>query len=96
MFYVERGLQFRTNTALSISLSLCQKCPHLEFFWSVFFLIRTEYGEIRSISYSVSTVSVFSPNAGKYGAKKLRMRTLFTLRMSLRVSSKEQERNIPR
>ena len=33
------------------------------------FLILTEYGEIRS---------VFSPNAGKYGPKKLQIRTLFT------------------
>ena len=27
-----------------------KKCPYLEFFWSVFSQIRTEYGEIRSIS----------------------------------------------
>ena len=36
---------------------------------------------IRSISpYSVNTeyISVFSPNAGKYGPEKLRIRTLFT------------------
>ena len=30
-----------------------EKCPYLEFFGSVFSCIRTEYGEIRSISYSV-------------------------------------------
>ena len=31
-----------------------EKCPHSEFFWSVFSCIWTEYGEIRSISpYSV-------------------------------------------
>ena len=34
-------------------------------FWSVFSRIRTEYGEIRSTKF----LSVFSPNAGKYGIK---------------------------
>ena len=34
--------------------SLREKCPNTEFFWSLFSRIRTEYGEIRSISpYSV-------------------------------------------
>ena len=28
---------------------LCEKRPYLELFWSLFFLIRTECGEIRSI-----------------------------------------------
>ena len=51
--------------------TLREKCPYLKFFWSVFSRIRTEYGEIRSIS-------VFSPNAGKYGPEKLRIWTLFT------------------
>ena len=43
----------------NVSVSLLEKCPHLEFFWSVFSRIRTEYGEIPHIS-------VFSSNAGKY------------------------------
>ena len=53
-------------------------------FWSVFSRIRTEYGEIRTISpYSVRIpdteyLSVFSPNAGKYGPGKFRIPTLFT------------------
>ena len=35
-------------------LSLREKCPYSEFFWSVFSCIRTEYGERQSISpYSV-------------------------------------------
>ena len=35
-------------------LPLQEKCPYLEFSWSVFSRIRTEYGEIGSISlYSV-------------------------------------------
>ena len=34
--------------------SLCEKCPYLEFFWSIFFRICFEYGEIWSVSpYSV-------------------------------------------
>ena len=41
------------------------------FFWSAFSRIRTENGEIRSISsYSVRYLSIFSPNAGKYGPEK--------------------------
>ena len=44
------------------SVTLRKKCPYLEFFWSVFSRIWTK----------------FSPNAGKYGPKKLRIRTLFT------------------
>ena len=31
-------------------LSMREKCPYSELFWSVFSRIRTEYGEIRSIS----------------------------------------------
>ena len=36
-------------------LKLCEKCPNSELFWSVFSCIRILY------------LSVFSPNAGKYG-----------------------------
>ena len=35
----------------------CMKCPYSEYFWSVFSRI----------------LSVFSPNAGKYGPEKLRV-----------------------
>ena len=36
------------------ALCTAKKCPYSELFWSVFSRIRTEYGEIRSISpYSV-------------------------------------------
>ena len=34
----------------NLTLSLRKKCLYLEFFWSVFSRIWTEYGEIRSIS----------------------------------------------
>ena len=40
---------------------LREKCPYSEWLWSVFFRIRTEYER-----YLVF-LSVFSPNAGKYG-----------------------------
>ena len=39
-------------------ITLREKCPYSELFWSVFSRIRTEYLEI---------LSVFSPNAGKCG-----------------------------
>ena len=65
---------YHTNTK---TFSLCEvfplheKCLYLEFFWSVFSRIRTEYGEILSMF-------VFSPNAGKCGQEKFQIRTLFT------------------
>ena len=49
------------------SSALCEICPNAEFIWSVFSRIRTEYGEIWSIS---PYLSVFSPNAGKYRPEK--------------------------
>ena len=53
-----------------IYLSLREKRPYWDIFWSVFPRIRTEYGEIRS--------TVSGLNAGKCGPEKLRIRTLFT------------------
>ena len=42
------------NNAISLGLSLREKCSYSEFFWSVFPRIRTKYGEIRTIPpYSV-------------------------------------------
>ena len=46
--------------------SLCEKCPDSHLFWSVFFRIRTKYGEMR-IRIDTEYLSAFSPNAGKYG-----------------------------
>ena len=62
-------------------LSLRENCSYLEFFWSVFcfpaFELNTEsYGETEYLS-------IFSPNAGKHGPRKLRIRTLFTQRLSM-------------
>ena len=51
---------------------LCEKCPNMELFWSVFSHIRTEYGKVLRISlYSVQMWE-------KTDQKKLRIWTLFT------------------
>ena len=43
-------------------------CPYSELFWSVFSRIRTEYGEIRTISpYSVQMWGNTDQNNSKYG-----------------------------
>ena len=51
---------FTPKQAISSVTSLREKCPYSELFWSAFCRIQTEYGEILRLS-------VFSPNAGKYG-----------------------------
>ena len=50
-----------------IPLTLREKCPHLEFFWSVFCHIWTEYVSLRIQS-----------KCGKYGPEEFRIQTLFT------------------
>ena len=48
-------------------ISLREKCPYSELFWSVFSLIRTKYGEIRSISpYAVRMRENADQNNAKY------------------------------
>ena len=48
--------------------SLCEKCLHLEFFRSVFSRIRTECGEMRSISpYSVRMRENTDQKNSEYG-----------------------------
>ena len=48
--------------------SLHEKCPYSELFWSAFSRIRTEYGEIRSISlYSVRMRENADQNSSEYG-----------------------------
>ena len=45
-----------------------KKCPYSELFWSVFSRIRTEYGEMRSISpYSVRMGENTDQNNSEYG-----------------------------
>ena len=49
-------------------LSLGEKCPYSELFWSAFFHIRTEYGETRSIfPYSVQMRENTDQNNSEYG-----------------------------
>ena len=51
--------------------ALYEKCQYSGFFWFVLSRIWTEYGEIPHLS-------VFTPNAGKYGPEeKLQIRTFF-------------------
>ena len=45
------------------------KCPYSKLLWSAFPRIRTEYGQY---------LSMFSPNVGKCGPEKLRIRTHLT------------------
>ena len=45
-----------------------EKCPYSELFWSVYFRIRTEYGEIRIISlHSVLMRENTDQNNSEYG-----------------------------
>ena len=47
---------------------LRKKCPNSELFWSAFSRIRTEYGEVRSISpYSVRMQENADQNNFEYG-----------------------------
>ena len=49
------------------TLTLRKKCPYSELFWSAFSSIRTEYGEIRSISpYSVRMRENADQNNSEY------------------------------
>ena len=55
--------------------SHCVKSVQIRsFFWSLFSRIRTDYGEIYGeYAFELNTeryLSVFSPNAGKYGLRK--------------------------
>ena len=48
--------------------SWCEKCPYSELLWFAFSRIRTEYGEIRSISpYSVEIRENADQNNSEYG-----------------------------
>ena len=55
------------NTHAELHL-LCKKCPYSKLFWSAFFHIWTEYGDIRSISpYSVRMRENADQNNSQYG-----------------------------
>ena len=46
-------LIFSKHHCLFLWLGLREKCPYSELLWSAFSRIRTQYGEVRSIPYSV-------------------------------------------
>ena len=49
-------------------ITLLEKCPYSGFFWSVFSCLRTEYGEMRSISpYSVRIRENTDQKNSEYG-----------------------------
>ena len=65
IFYA--GLQ-KTNYDKYSQMILREKCPYSELFWSLFSRIRTEYGEIRSISpYSARMWENTDQNKSEYG-----------------------------
>ena len=62
--------KYRTESAkfCATILTLREKCPYSELFWHVFSHIRTEYGEIRSVSpYSVRMRENKEQDNCKYG-----------------------------
>ena len=61
-------LTFSNYEPSTKSLPLSKKCTHSELFWSIFSPIRTEYGEIRSISlYSVRMWENADQNNSEHG-----------------------------
>ena len=52
------------------TLTLCEKCPYSEFFWSIFSRVPTEYGDIlRICPYSVrmqENTDLKNPEYGRF------------------------------
>ena len=72
--FITRGCNFKILLGIyyaerkTLKISLRKKCPYSELFWSAFSHIRTEYGEIRSISpYSVRMRENADQNNSDYG-----------------------------
>ena len=67
--YLKALIQIRTlerNELKTIFSTLRVKCPYLEFFWSVFSHIRTEYGEILQVFNSFPSNVPIYINAFKH------------------------------
>ena len=61
------GAKLRSLSRL-IYYTLCEKCLYSELFWSIFFRIRTEYGEMLRISpYLVRMHENTDKNNSEYG-----------------------------
>ena len=70
-----------------LQLSLCEKCPYSELFWSVFFSIRTKYREIRIISpYSVRMQENTDHNNSEYGHFFAQCLLCLNLKMEFKIS----------
>ena len=52
---------------LDSTITLREKCPYSELFWSVFSRIRIEYGEIRLSPYLVQMRENTEQNNSEYG-----------------------------
>ena len=66
--YFCKALHLRYFWESWLRVLLRRKCPYSELFWSVFSRIRTEYGELRSISpYSVPMQENTDQNNSEYG-----------------------------
>ena len=78
MIFTNTGSLWGTNCCRNTTLTLREKCSDKEFFLVRIFpqldWIRRDTPLQRDTPY----LSVFSPNAGKYGPEKLRTWTLFT------------------
>ena len=64
--------EINCNCIIVIEITLREKCLYLKFFWSLFFRIRIEFGNLQS-SFLYS-----AQNAGKHRPGKLQIRRLFT------------------
>ena len=65
--------------AILLTLTLRKKCPYSELFWSAFSCIRTEYGQMRSISpYSVRMRENVDQNNSEYGHFLRSVRLVFS------------------
>ena len=69
IFLIFPYLPISYHWSFSSSVTLCEKCPYLELFWSVFSRIRTTYGGISP--YSVRTGKIRTriiPNTNSFYA----------------------------
>ena len=64
----EKNTRNHPQNQFCTTFTLREKCPYSELFWFVFSNIRTEYGEIRSISpYSALMRENMDQNNSEYG-----------------------------
>ena len=70
------NIKLSSPIGINVTITLSKKCPYSEFFWSAFSRI---FPHSHCIRRDIPYLSVFSPNAEKYGPEKLSIRTLFKL-----------------